>query len=88
MYENNIKIKGYNSINMLWEIEFNGKKETVTTLTLQGLIANNIVIILDKYLDGTSIYNQTNIDSILFMVGEKYKNKPYKTIKEDYKPFI
>jgi len=84
----NIKINGYNPITMLWEIELNGKKEFVTALMLESIIAENIIKIIDKCLDGTSIYNQTSIENILSMVKEKYKNKPYKTIKEDYKPFI
>lgn len=88
MDKHNIKINGYNPITMLWEIELNGKKESVNTLMLERQIAGNIVTIIDKCLDGTSIYNQTSIDNILFMVKEKYKEKPYITIKEDYKPFI
>ena len=88
MDKHNLKINGYNPITMLWEIELNGKKEYVNTLMLERVIAGNIVTIIDKYLDGTSIYNQTSIDNILYIVKDKYKNKPYKTIKEDYKPFI
>lgn len=83
-----IKVNGYNPITMLWEIELNGKKESVTTLMLERMIAKNIITIIDKCLDSTSIYKQTSIEDILLMVKEEYKNKPYITIKEDYKPFI